>query len=543
MTKKVLFTILTILISLSSFSQNTVGTLTNTPESFDGLTLLYPSSSNETYLIDNCGQVINQWTSNYTPGASAYLLENGNLLRTGKITNSDINFGGVGGKLELFDWDNTLLWEYTYSSPNFSQHHDIYPLPNGNILVLAVSTMETLEAVQAGRDPLLLSDGKLFNEQIIELQPVGTNQANIIWEWNIKDHLVQDYDPLKDNYGIVADNPQLLDINFLNYDNPVANWLHINSIQYNETLDQIILSSRKLSEIYIIDHSTTTQESSSHTGGIYGKGGDFLYRWGNPEAYGKGNSTNRKLDGQHYPHWIADTLTDEGKILVFNNGNSVGYSSVEIIDPPTTSSGVYLYNNSTGYGPNSSEWNYTSPTPTDFFSSILSSAQRLPNGNTLICDGDSGYFFEIDINNTIVWEYVNPDTSNGILSQGDVSSGNFTFRAKKFSFDYPAFNGRDLTPGNPIEANPDLSNCNLLTVSEYSLDETSIKLYPNPILDYLTIDYPKTINSLEVYTIFGQLLKKVTNTKTIRFEKIASGLYLIKISTDDGSITKKIIKK
>ncbi|WP_241148080.1 aryl-sulfate sulfotransferase [Lacinutrix jangbogonensis] len=524
------------------FSQNTVGTLLNTEDSYNGYTLLSPIRSTETYLINNCGEVINQWSSTFLPGASVYLLEDGSLLRTGKVNNSEINLGGLGGKIELFDWNGNIIWEYLHSSTTFSQHHDIYPLPNGNILMLSAEIMTQQEAIQAGRDPLLLSDGKLYNEQILELEPVGINQANIVWEWNIKDHLIQDLDINKDNFGIIENNPQLLNINFLNGGNPVANWLHINSIQFSETLDQIILSSRKLSEIYIIDHSTTTLEASSSNGGTYNKGGDFLYRWGNLEAYGKGTNANQTLDSQHYPHWIPDSLTDEGKIMIFNNGNSTGISSLEIINPPTSLPGEYIYNTTNGYGPLTSEWNYTSPIPTDFFSSILSSGQRLPNGNTLICDGDSGYFIEIDNNKDIVWEYVNPDTADGILSQGETPTTNFVFRALKFPLDYPAFIGRDLTPGDPIEINPDLSDCNLLNVLDYTLEKSSIKLYPNPVVDYLTIEYPKKINSIEVYTIFGKLLKKVRNTKKIKFSKMASGFYLVKINTDDGSITKKIVK-
>lgn len=534
--------ILILLFSATLNSQNTVGIIQNGQTAYNGLTLFYPINSTETYIINNCGEVINQWTSNYTPGASAYLLENGNLLRTGKIPNSNFNFGGVGGIIELFDWDNNLLWQFTYSSTTQTQHHDIYPLPNGNILMLAATVMTSTEAIQAGRDPNLLTDSKLFNEQILELQPDGL-QTNIIWEWNIKDHLIQDIDNTKDNFGVISDNPQLLDINYLHDDNPVANWLHINSIQYNENLDQIILSSRKLSEIYIIDHSTTTQEAATNIGGNYGRGGNFLYRWGNKEAYGKGSDSDQQLDSQHYPHWIPDNFTDGGKIMIFNNGNSTGISSVEIINPPVTTPGNYNYNAITGFGPLVSEWIYNSPTPSDFFSAILSSAQRLPNGNTLICDGDSGYFFEIDSNNAIVWEYVNPDSSSGILSQGTAPSGNITFRAKKFPLDYPAFIGRDLTAGNPIEINPNLSNCNLLNIEEFTLDETKIKLYPNPVIDFLTVEYNKTINSIEIYSVFGQLIKKASNTKSIKFNNMVSGFYLIKINTEKGSITKKIIKK
>ena len=523
--------------------QNTVGTLKNDLGSYDAYTLLSPINSTETYLLNNCGQVVHQWTSTYTPGASVYLLENGNLLRTGKIANNNFQFGGVGGKIELFDWDNNLIWEYTYTDSTYTQHHDIYPLPNGNILMIVATVMTEAEALQAGRNPANLTQGEVFNEQILEIQPFGTNQANVVWEWNIKDHLVQDFDATKDNFGVVADNPNRLDFNYINATNATANWLHCNSLQYNPALDQLVLSSRIMSEIYIIDHSTTTAEAATSTGGTYGKGGDFLYRWGNKAAYDKGTSSNQTLFGQHYPHWIADGLTDAGKIMIFNNGGARAYSSIDIIDPMVTTPGNYTYDNVNGYGPTNAEWIYTTPTNTDFFTAILSSGERLPNGNTLICDGDSGYFFEIDPAENIVWEYVNPDATNGIINQGDTASFNLVFRAHKFSFDYPAFTGKNLTPGDPIETNPDISNCNLLNVTENVLDENSIKLFPNPVVDYLTIEYTKSISSIEVYTIFGQLLKKVTDTKTIKFGNLASGFYLIRVNSEEGSITKKILKQ
>jgi hypothetical protein len=532
--------LISILLTFSVYGQNTIGTLKNDPGSFNGYTLLYPANSNNTYLINNCGELVHQWTSTFTPAASAYLLDNGNLLRTGKIANADITFGGVGGKIELFDWDNNLLWEYTYSSSTVSQHHDIFPLPNGNILMLAVSTMTEAEAIQAGRDPLMLSQGKLFNEQILELEPVGTNQANVVWEWNIKDHLIQDIDASKDNFGVVAENPQLLDINFLNNANPVANWLHINSIQYHETLDQIVMSSRILSEIYIIDHSTTTAQAATNSGGTYGKGGDFLYRWGNLAAYDKGTNDDRTLFSQHYPHWIPEGLTDSGKLMIFNNGNSRGYSSVDIINPLTSAPGVYIYDDTNGYGPALPEWTYTAPTPSDLFSSVMSSGQRLPNGNTLICDGDSGYFFEIDTNGTIVWEYVNPVDAGGILTQGDTPSLNNTFRAKKFTEDYPAFFGRDLTPGDPIELNPDLSECNILNTSEYVFQ--AISIHPNPSSNFLNITTNNLIDKVEFYDMIGKLVLITKETNTIDIGHLSDGLYLARIYSGNQSVTKKIIK-
>ncbi|WP_299227447.1 aryl-sulfate sulfotransferase [uncultured Psychroserpens sp.] len=527
-------------------AQNTIGTLTNEEGVLNGYTLF--TSQTETYLIDNCGQVINQWSSSYPPGNAVYLLENGNLLRAAKTDNPDINFGGRGGRIELFNWEGTLIWEYDYSSSDESQHHDIYPMPNGNVLMLAVTVMDSNEAIMAGRNPANLSQNELYNEQILELEPVGTNSANIVWEWNVKDHLIQDFDNTKANFGIVEDNPQLLDINYIGGSNGNANWMHVNSIQYNIQLDQIVMSSRLLNEFYIIDHSTTTIEASGSTGGLRGKGGDFLYRWGNPQAYKRGTANDQQLFGQHFPYFIPDGLTDAGKIILYNNGfgRTPRFSEVFLLDLPTESEGVYSYTSGTSYGPSVPEYIYSDPVdPTNFYSAILSSALRLPNGNTLICDGDSGYFFEIDVNENIVWEYVNPVGNTQILTQGDdpLGSGNTSFRALKYAVDYPAFIGRDLTPGNPIELNPDLSNCDLLSVNEFSI-KSSMRTYPNPVTTNLFIDSEKMIESISVYNLLGKkVIDGLGNIKTIDFTNLADGLYIVKLVTSDDILTtKKVIK-
>ena len=399
--------ILILFISTLSLGQNTIGIINNTSNSYNGFTLF--TYDTETYLINNCGEVINQWTSSFPPGNSVYLLENGNLLRASKIVNNDIVFPGVGGRVELFDWDGNLIWSYNYSTSQVTQHHDIYPMPNGNVLILAVTVMSNAEAILAGRDPLNLPQSILYNEQIIEVEPVGSTSANIVWEWNIKDHFIQDFDNSKNNFGVIADNPQLLDINYLAGSAGNSNWLHANSMQYNEQLDQIVISARLLSEIYIIDHSTTNVESASHTGGTYGKGGDILYRWGNPEAYDQGTLLDKKLFGQHYPHFIPNGNPNAGKLIVFNNGfnRNPSFSEVFILTPPTTTFGVYEYISNTNYGPNAPDYIYMDPIDnTNFFSHFLSSAQQLPNGNILICSGSNGYLFEVDSNNDKVWEYI-----------------------------------------------------------------------------------------------------------------------------------------
>ena len=543
--KKKLIYILLIFSNLTLLSQvNTLGTISLTEEAYDGYTLF--SSYKNTFLINNCGQVINQWSSDYLPGHSVYILPNGNLIRAGRKDTSTITFGGVGGIVEMFDWDGNLVWEFVYSSDDYRLHHDIYPMPNGNILVLAATVMSNEETILAGRDPNLVSGaGILYNEQILEIKPIGTNDYSIEWEWNFNDHLIQDYDDTKNNYGVIEEHPEKLDINFLNDRIPAENWLHVNSIQYDETLDQIVISSRNLSELFIIDHSTTTEEASGDTGGTYGKGGDFLYRWGNPLAYRQGNEDNRTLFGQHFPHIIKPGLKDEGKIILFNNGTDrePAFSEVMIFSAPTTSPGIYTYEPDSSYGPEAAEFTYSSNEDNNFTSGILSGAIRLPNENLLICDGNSGRLFEITATNDIVWNYIIPmnNTTGEISSQGDVlESGNSTFKGIKYSTDYEGFTGKDVTPGDPIESNFNLNTC--LSLSTDNLLNNNITIYPNPVIDLININTSLTILEVEIYDVLGKRLNYIkVNNRKIDVSGVNSGVYILKIKTEIGIILKKIL--
>lgn len=539
-----------ILTIISTFSidvtgQNTVGTILNTEEAYNGYTLFTPMSSTQTFLVNNCGEVVNQWSSVFFPGVAVYLLENGDLLRSCKVSNTEIPLPGIGGRIERYDWDNNLIWSYNYSTETTSQHHDIYPLPNGNILILAIDIINEQDVIQMGRDTALIPQQQIYDEQIIEIQPNSTG-ATIVWEWHISDHLIQDYDSSKDNFGAVADNPQLVDFNFIGIGGPGANWLHANSLQYNEELDQIILSTRLLGEFYIIDHSTTTSEAASHTGGIYGKGGDVLYRWGNPQVYRHGTADDKQLFGQHKPHWIANGLPDEGKIMVFNNGiaREPSFSEILVIDPPMDTPGFYTNPAESAYGPIASDYTYPDEPNENFYSPILSSGQRLENGNTLICEGNKGHFLEINIDNNIVWEYISPINSQETLSQGDDPgvSPHSVFRAEKFGEGYPAFIGRDMTAGLPIELNPIAENCTLIDIDETSHSK-DLALFPNPVNQILNINTSTRINNIEIYNIIGELLISTTETK-INLSDLSSGVYSVKISFNNNlPIARKIIRQ
>jgi len=222
-----------------------------------------------------------------------------------------------------------------------------------------------------------------------------------------------------------------------------------------------VLSVRGCNEIWVIDHSTTTKEAVGHTGGKSGKGGDLLYRWGNPAAYKRGTMRDRQLFQQHDAQWIPPGYPGEGRILIFNNGYERGYSSVEEIVPPVNASSRYALAADKAYGPAKPIWKYEASNPTDFFSSEISGAHRLPNGNTLICAGVIGHFFEVTAAGKTVWQYVNPVVRGGILAQGAVPGKdmrghlwNAVFKIHRYAPDYPGLAGKELTPGQPIEANP-----------------------------------------------------------------------------------------
>jgi PKD repeat protein len=371
-----------------------------------GQILYAPMYFSTTYLIDKNGDVIHKWDSDYFPGESVYMLNDGSILYTIKLPSV---YGGAGGGVQKITWDGDLVWDFRYSNSEHLSHHDIKPLPNGNILMIAWEFKTRDEAIAAGRDPDTFVGDTFMPDHVIEVKPTGPTSGDIVWEWHVWDHLIQDFDPSKDNYGVVGDHPELVDINYGMIFQ--LDWLHTNSIDYNLEFDQILISIPHFNEIWIIDHSTTTAEAAGHTGGNSGKGGDILYRWGNPEAYERGTTSNQKLFNQHDATWIDHDCPGGGDILIFNNGfgrPGNDYSSVDEIIPPVDENGNYFLNPGSSYGPFEQVWIYTAQNPTDWFTALYSGSVRISNGNTVICDGTSGKFFEVTPGKEIVWEYVNP---------------------------------------------------------------------------------------------------------------------------------------
>lgn len=530
--KNIVLSLFIIFGTFVSHAQQTVGVFQNTPEAFPGYTLFNPLNSFFTYLIDNCGQRVNIWSSSYPVGNSVYLLEDGHLLRTRREGSSEISAGGAGGGIELIDWSNNLIWEATITNDTMRAHHDIERLPNGNILVLAWELKHLGQVVQAGRDPAQLSGNGIWMEFIYEIKPILPSGFEVVWEWHLFDHLVQDFDPSKDNFGVISAHPELLDINYTN-GNYGPDWTHANSIDYNAERDEILMSFRYLNEIYIIDHSTTSLEAASHQGGNQNKGGDFIFRYGNPIAYDQGTQTDQQLFQQHDATWIPTTHPDGGKILIFNNGNNRpggSASSVDIINPVINNENAYTIGIDGAFLPSAPEWAYMDPIPNNFYSSYISGAQRLPNGNTLICSGSGGRFFEINSNKNIVWEYVNPAQPFDVITQGNPPGQNAVFRAERYPIDYVGFNGLDLTPGNPIENNP-LDNCEIFT-NVVEIEKDPFFIFPNPTkgILHLPSDYQYINSKYDIFNMEGQLISSgESQFGTISVETLNRGLYFLRI--------------
>jgi hypothetical protein len=547
--KNYYFYILFALAIFQSYSQ-TVGLIQHDSGTLDnGYVLFAPINSTTTYLIDKCGKQVKTWPSIYKPGQSVYLLEDGNVLRSGNTNNTTFNSGGKGGIIEKIDWDGNVIWSYTISSTLECQHHDIKVLPNGNVLAIVWESKTNTEAIAQGRNPSLTTT-TVWSEKIIEIQPVGTTGGTIVWEWHLWDHLIQDYDNTKPNYGAIASNPQLLNLNYSASANTTLgqDWIHLNAIDYNSNLNQILLSSHSFDEVWIIDHSTTTAQAASHTGGNSGKGGDVIYRWGNPQAYNNGAITDQKLFGQHNAQWIENGLPYQNQIMIFNNGNGRtggNYSTVDIIDPPISG---YNYTATLPYLPTTTSWMYNSGNPNSFYAQNISGSQQLSNGNVLLCNGPSGIFTEVNSAGTTLWKYVNPVSASGIMSQNSTPSQNLSFRCHFYPNNFIGFSGHTLTSGSIIEnSNTISSSCNL-TLS--AVDNSIIKdlvVYPNPTNDefHITIsDLNSSKVAIEVLNSLGQIALKEsfnTNQTTISTKGLAKGIYFVKIAIDSNSKTFKMI--
>lgn len=375
-------------------------------EAYDGYILVNDAGNNRVYLMDKEAVIIYEWELPDAIGNDVELLPDGLLLGIFIADDPKIKFGGQGGRIQNINKDGTSIWNFDYSSLDYITHHDIELLPNGNIITIVWERKTEEQASLAGSKLEI----PIFPEAVIEINP-STNE--IVWEWHAWDHLVQDYNPSKENYGSIADSPNLIDLNYVT--DKGGDIMHANGLAYDPLNDLIYLSVNFFSEVWVIDHSTSTEVAATHSGGNFGKGGDLIYRFGNPNAYGD-NVSERLFTNNHHPN-----LFEDGKMLIFSNGDELEQSTVYELELPIELTHKSIPNLIT---PNIL-WSFTD---SELYSPKVSGAVRLPNGNALITEGDYG-IWEVTPEGEVVWKF---------------SGDGFFWRAYHYAKDDPAILALDL---------------------------------------------------------------------------------------------------
>ncbi|UZR94942.1 aryl-sulfate sulfotransferase [Chondrinema litorale] len=546
----ILIGVLFIISIVKVSSQNTVGVITNSEAVSEGYNLFFPFNQEKVFLIDNDGQLIHYWndTNDYIPGTSVYLLENGNLVRsksTNTKTTDPIYAPGAGAFVDVVSWEGEILSSFSMSTENARLHHDIEPMPNGNILLVIWEKFSMEDALEAGRDPDNLPQEFILSEMIYEWDP---ETDKIVWAWHAWDHLIQNKYSDKDNYGNVSVQNGKIDLNYDEHDGH-PDWLHINSIDYNPVLDQIVVSVPYFNEFWIIDHSTTTAQAKTDKGGNTGKGGEILYRFGNDKTY-QNTPNDQYLYFQHDVHWLDQYAEegdeDYGKILLFNNQM-----------PDTTSIGMLVSTI------DSNTFNYLDPTisPADLilktylhpnrsakaYSDGLSNVQQLENNNILMFSGRYGYGYELNEQGEIAWEYRIPFRYGQTVAQGDTlaQNENITFKMNRYPLDYAAFDGKDLTPKGLLEEldfedDEEEEDITALADSEQELE--GISIFPNPFDNVFYIETQNQQADFEIFSIDGKLVYQGSlmkfNTEKIPTGQLNRGIYILK----SGAKSIKLLK-
>jgi hypothetical protein len=412
--KEILITIVFICVTMITFGQ-----------SFEGFALYNAQGSNTTYLIDESLNIAHTWNLSTECNYTVQLKENGNLVRGTKYNSNQLNGAAEAGRVQELDPLGNIVWDYIYSNSDHLSHHDL-TLVGDNVLLTAWEVKSVSEISAAGYTN---ATSDKWPTHFIELAPDGNGGADIVWEWHIWDHMCQDTDSSKPNYtSDISVNPELIDVNMIQQSGGPGpgggggDWFHVNGVDYNEDLDQICFSSRFASEIYIIDHSTTTLEAASHSGGNSGSGGDILYRWGNPSNYGMSGAQTIP-NAVHDARWITDDGRPNGGFLqIFNNsGVSSSQSTIDGIETPLDPATGYTYilNPGQAYGPAS----YTTRYVCAYSASGQSASDRMSNGNIYVNasggQGGSGVMYEVDSDENIVWGPYNSQTPKGFRYECD----------------------------------------------------------------------------------------------------------------------------
>ncbi len=523
-------------------------------------TLYSVSNSSTAQLVDTNGTVFKTWTfaSSAKTAYSSYLMPGGILWRSVSNSGNQLMGGGMTGRVQKVDYSGTILWDFTYSSSTYCLHHDICPLPNGNVLLISYDVKSAAQVTAAGGT----FNGTMWSEKIMEVQPTGASTGNIVWEWKLWDHLVQNTNSSAANYQTsIVNHPELLNINY----SPQKDWIHMNGIDYNPMLDQIALSSHNINQWFIIDHSTTTAEAASHTGGNAGKGGDFLYRYGNPSSYGATGAT--VLNVTHDAHWIPEGVPNAGRLVGFNNrGISNTQSSVDQIDIPLNG---YNYNLVAGsaYSPTI----YTQRHACTGYSSNMGNSEQLPNGNMLVCLATAGVMYEIDAAGNTLWSKTasgnvpqahrymacfvnNPGPSIPVItlngSSLDATAGASTYQWYLNGQQVSGATNASFSPAQPgiyVVRITDSNGCVYSYSAGYNYNPTGIKentsntfesIYPNPTTGIINIE-ATTLNGehfeVVIADLAGRIIMNGKDQNVFNLSSLKNGVYTVTIKSTTGA--------
>ncbi len=544
------------------------------------------------YLIDMEGHVVHTWNI----GTNPRFTEGGTLLDAVGGNPSNQN------QWKELDWKGNTLWSYTETRSNYHGHHDFVKIYNPELgdstfMFIANKDLTAQQCLDAGCDPANNYTGAQM-DAIVEVNKQGV----VIWEWCFFDHVVQDLNTSKSTFGVIANTPGRINLNIPG--NPVkSDWMHCNSMDYNQKLNMVVINSVH-GEFYVVDHGKTFVPNNPDSSKLLAASslGDFVYRFGDPAKYNRGNppsvvtnwekstTGHKQIGGAHNIQWIRPGLPGEGNFMVFNNAenlfeltpqsyiveinpylNSSGVNTANFVNPPDAGYNVLLPSNMNlmKEKKNISKqivWMFSSKNNTSFYSTIGSSAQRLPNGNTLVCSMNDGHFFEVKPSDTsVVWEYINPMTRDGVkrVKVDNYPTYNGVFRAYRYTAEHPALVGQALTPGNTMTgATPNyfVPADLLLAVQPHNHDdntEIDNTNYPNPFSINTNISFhienPAAVEIL-IYDDAGNLVRNLLNKNLISGDHnfvwdacngngntVAEGSYYYILKVNQQTISKKII--
>lgn len=354
-------------------------------KAFEGYTFFAPTFEKVAWLVDMQGRVVHRWEMETAPASHGKLLPNGHVMWQGKGPGSIADFVGSGSELVEVDWDGNKVWRYEEVGLN----HDFLVLDDDRLIINVFTPIpgDRVEDIQGGIPGTELR-GQIWTCCLKEISRVG----EVLWEFNVAEHLDLEDDVLcplcpRHVWGFCNSLARLPDGN-------------------------ILFPLRLLNDLAVLDPEK----------------GEIVWRLGKDKELG-------------HPH--SCSVLPNGNFLLYDNGlHRVGADPELQIADISASRLVEI-------DPETREivWQYMDPFAPNFYSAICSSAQRLPNGNTLICEATKGRLFEVTKEKEIVWEYHSPFLVTRPSYWGWTLAKTI-WDAQRYAPDYPAFEGKDLDPEN-----------------------------------------------------------------------------------------------